>query len=420
MVILALLYFVSACILTFRRFEWGVYLCVALLPTYIIRLNIGPLPTSVLELTFFAVVLVGVIKITRDDINEFKRFIFSHKIWCVAIVAFLLCSLGGAFTAMIGALHPMQKMIEGIGEWRAMFLEPVMLCTLILMHQRRIEVNKIIGALLMSAVAVSVIALIQKFTGVWFPPSIEHTYLFGRVTSVYTSANAIGLFTVPIMFLSVLVWRKHTTAVSIAFLLMLGALLFSQSQGALIALGAGTLVYLWIKGNRKVTVGIAVAGIFFAVSIPSLREAMVFADRAGQNRIMLWKHTVEYLTESPSHFILGSGIRNFFDAIQSPWYDLNVLEALKYPHNIFLNFWTEIGFLGMILFVAIFVYLVRMVFLVSDTTIKAVLLAVLTAIAVHGLVDVPYFKNDLAMLFWIIVFLVVTSKVHVKKTKKIF
>ncbi len=26
----------------------------------------------------------------------------------------------------------------------------------------------------------------------------------------------------------------------------------------------------------------------------------------------------------------------------------------------------------------------------------------MTALLIHGLVDVPYFKNDLAMLFWII------------------
>ena len=131
---------------------------------------------------------------------------------------------------------------------------------------------------------------------------------------------------------------------------------------------------------------------------------------------MLWEHTVEYLSESPTHFILGSGIRNFFDAVQSPWYDLNVLEALKYPHNIFLNFWTEIGFLGMVLFVTIYVYVVRSIFSVNDTTTRAALLAALTAIMVHGLVDVPYFKNDLAMLFWILVGIVFI--VSLKKESK--
>jgi hypothetical protein len=29
-------------------------------------------------------------------------------------------------------------------------------------------------------------------------------------------------------------------------------------------------------------------------------------------------------------------------------------------------------------------------------------LAAMTAILVHGLVDTPYFKNDLAMMFWLI------------------
>ena len=76
-----------------------------------------------------------------------------------------------------------------------------------------------------------------------------------------------------------------------------------------------------------------------------------------------------------------------------------------------LNFWTEIGLFGAGIFMAIFGYLVYLAFKIRRINIllSAVLLAILTAIFVHGLVDVPYFKNDLALLFWILTTYVLLS-----------
>jgi len=77
-----------------------------------------------------------------------------------------------------------------------------------------------------------------------------------------------------------------------------------------------------------------------------------------------------------------------------------------FPHNIVLNFWSELGLLGLLAFG----------WIVVATALAAwrgwrrgapewrplqlgVMLALL-AVVVHGLVDVPYFKNDLALEFW--------------------
>jgi len=42
----------------------------------------------------------------------------------------------------------------------------------------------------------------------------------------------------------------------------------------------------------------------------------------------------------------------------------------------------------------------------QDKYLKLGLLGALVVIIVHGLVDVPYFKNDLSLLFWLIIFLI--------------
>jgi O-antigen ligase len=83
-----------------------------------------------------------------------------------------------------------------------------------------------------------------------------------------------------------------------------------------------------------------------------------------------------------------------------------------YPHNIFLNFWVELGLLGMMLFTWIigrYLYCAIKLFGAKKEKNEASrfivlgLGAAMIAILVHGLVDVPYFKNDLAVFFWLLI-----------------
>ncbi|MFH0951082.1 MAG: hypothetical protein V1765_01245, partial [bacterium] len=92
-----------------------------------------------------------------------------------------------------------------------------------------------------------------------------------------------------------------------------------------------------------------------------------------------------------------------------------------YPHNILLNFWTELGLLGMLLFVWLIVkYLVltlrQLIAKQNDSRYLTLgLLGAMITIIIHGLVDVPYFKNDLAIIFWLLLVLLGIMIVHNKK-----
>ncbi len=413
MLILVALYFCLFTYLAIKKFPLAVYLFLLTIPTYLIRFTIGSLPSTLLEVSFFALVIGWVVTFQKNDSEKFKIFITNHKRLFVLLVFLLLFSFIGACTSMIGATNPVQKLVYGIGEWRALFLEPVVFFIILLSQKEKVKSKKIILSLFGAAVFVSTIAIIQKFTGLLFPPSLWDDQLFGRVTSIFTSANAIGLFTVPILFLSLLV-PKRAYYVWAGVVIILLANVFSISQGAWIAIGAGTLAYLFVLGYKKITLTITVLGIIGALLVPSMREAVLFQDQAGKNRLTIWSHTVDYLTNSPKNFILGSGMRNFYDAIQKPWHNPKTLEPLKYPHNIILNFWTEIGLFGMISFVGVLLFLVIDAFKITDTHKKAAYSAALVALVVHGLVDVPYFKNDLAVLFWVLAFLVYIQE---KRTK---
>jgi len=86
------------------------------------------------------------------------------------------------------------------------------------------------------------------------------------------------------------------------------------------------------------------------------------------------------------------------------------VEVYLYPHNIILNFWSELGLAGALLFVWLigkyFVGGFKIWRYFSDREPECYLILGLigsmTVVVIHGLVDVPYFKNDLAVLFWLL------------------
>ncbi len=75
-----------------------------------------------------------------------------------------------------------------------------------------------------------------------------------------------------------------------------------------------------------------------------------------------------------------------------------------------LNFWSEIGLLGLFAFAWLIFAFFRTTFpslkiregRVGYESITIAATAAMITLLVHGLVDVPYFKNDLAILFWVI------------------
>ncbi|HTK59632.1 MAG TPA: hypothetical protein VL283_00335, partial [Candidatus Baltobacteraceae bacterium] len=65
---------------------------------------------------------------------------------------------------------------------------------------------------------------------------------------------------------------------------------------------------------------------------------------------------------------------------------------------ILLNLWSELGLAGIVVFILIMVRFFQQALATKSWTLAGAGVAIL----VHGLVDVPYFKNDLAMLFWLL------------------
>jgi O-antigen ligase len=416
-------------IVTWKKFSWGLGLLIVTLPTYLVRFSLGPFPTTLLEISFLLLLAIWLIKYAKRDSIEIKLVLGEDGVFFILLALFVISSLVSIF---IG-----DSVVKSLGIWRAYFLEPVILFFILLGRRRTLRARTIVWFLAVSCLSVALLACVQFFTG-WGIATAEWTAVATRrVTSFFTSPNAVGLYLGPVILLmvgSLYRWKKYllselvdykpvTTKIknffiliyqqkkmhgkyilmSLFTLLSLAALFFTKSEGAWVAVAGGLAVFFFLVGYKKTIFFAVFIGMILALNVPKLRTALLFQDQPGQNRLKLWSYSWDYLNDSPKQFVLGAGLRQFFDKIQKPRNDFKKIEPLIYPHSIVFNFWTETGLVGMISFLGILVYAFYRAFQVRKYAPiwGSTLAALLVVIIIHGLVDVPYFKNDLAMMFWI-------------------
>jgi O-antigen ligase len=443
--IFCILYF----ILVLRRLDWAVMFLIAALPVYLIRFNILGVPLTLLEtmilISFGAWFITNFNKLKTNLTNLFKRdknkikidYPFKHEIILMLIISFIAAGVSGFSD-------------EALGIWKAYFFEPALLFILVInIFKEKDGINKILWPLAISAFAVSVFAIYQKFTGAFIVNEFWAAEETRRVVSFFGYPNAVGLYLGPVILI-LIGWLIQQAAAAkeriisykllVIFIIIVISLLsiyFAKSEGALIGIIAGLFVF-GIFANKKIrwiTVGLAVLAVMgIMVFVPAREYAVnkiLLRDLSGQIRKAQWAETWEMLNDGK--LIFGAGLANYQNAIK-PYHKAGIFvrdyndpnwhrktvwneefrnsvwqptEIYLYPHNIFLNFWVELGLAGMLLFAWIIVkYFIIGFKIIRHSTfdirhLTIGLLSALVVVIIHGLVDVPYFKNDLAPMFWI-------------------
>jgi putative inorganic carbon (HCO3(-)) transporter len=233
---------------------------------------------------------------------------------------------------------------------------------------------------------------------------------------IYQNANDIPLFLVPLIAVagSFVLYSKdrRERQVSAVFLVIaLASTLLSLSRGGYLALAAVALGLALSHRRRWWLLTGAVAAAIVLVLIPPINHRIgIELDFSNGNntlvgRLGLWSATLQMLQH---HILFGGGLSGFGAAL-APYWNANHIDRFIYPHNEVLTFWSETGLLGL----AAFVWLMVTGFMqtwrgwrIQGSAWRPVELGVLlalVAVVVHGLVDVPYFKNDLSFEFWVLV-----------------
>lgn len=410
-----------------RSREYALALLIFSLPLYVFRFSIGPIPSTLLESMILILFVSWVID--KKGIQGVWAYIIekvSHGSRRErALHLFLFFFVLSASISV--ALSPDPR--AGLGIWRAYFIEPALFFIVFFDTIKSSEqVRRMITASILSGCALALVAVYQKLTGWNIPtPWVDER----RVTSIYPYPNAVGLYLAPIVWLTVgrareLLFEKkipQAVGAALAAALCVLALVFSKTEAALVALAAAAIMIglFWSVKARIATTLVVFFGVAVVLLSPplsaALSEKLLLRDWSGQVRIETWKETAAMLFDRP---LTGAGLAGYQTTF-APYHRADYIEIFLYPHTLVFNFWSETGAYGLASFVMTGITLFIMLFFVMRrytnffTRVTAVaLFGSLATLLIHGLVDVPYFKNDLAIQFWFLAGCIVALHRHVQ------
>ncbi|MFH0955991.1 MAG: O-antigen ligase family protein [Candidatus Falkowbacteria bacterium] len=262
--------------------------------------------------------------------------------------------------------------------------------------------------------------------------------------------------------------------ISLTIILSLLSIYFAKSKGALMGVAAGLVIFGLLAG-KKIRCTTIIALILISAGIAAYQSArdlavknITLTNLSGQIRKAGWADTWAMLKDG--RVLTGAGLANY-QASVAPYHTEGIfykdfsdpdaqrklvfneayrtahwqpLEIYLYPHNIFLNFWSELGLAGLLLFAWVIIKyfwlgikilslraagkseaisgrpvreIAKLVLseakdprspeygllAMTDKYLNIGLICAMVVIVAHGLVDVPYFKNDLAVMFWLLI-----------------
>jgi O-antigen ligase len=251
-----------------------------------------------------------------------------------------------------------------------------------------------------------------------------------RLAFPYTSANFLAYVLAPaIIVCGYFIFQLRDNKKRLLLGPLLTTIIFltflTKSYNTWLAITAAAAVGLYFVGiqksqlvkRRRLIVGIAIlflmsSFLFLELGSPKFQNLFLENGRSSfDSRMMIWDSAEAIIKD---HWVLGIGVGNFQDNYLL--YQTNFAPYLEWavpqPHNIVLAVWLQTGVVGLIGFV---VFLGRCLQLLSvkcyrEREIKkrlegAAIISLWVLFLGYGTLDTPYFRNDLAFVFWLQVLL---------------
>lgn len=406
--------------LSWKSQKRGLAILLAFLPAYLLRFEVLGVPTNVLELMVLVFTTVFVARLSREKgARDAVKKVFSRNKYFHLFVLFFLVS------ACISAAYAFDP-IRTLGILKAYFIEPVIVLYLILsVFTSKKDIKNVLTLSSLPVFTISVVGIVQFF-GIGLPIPEGYGFPERRATSIFPYPAALAWYILPhlvmyaLFFLNVPrskykkayfksysnYYRFFVSYWVVVFTATAG-LLLSKAEGAIGAFAA--VLYLNALYTRKYRLFAAVLGVVGVGSVlligdlrTYLWEVVSFQNVSGEVRLALWEGTINLLKERP---LIGAGLASFPE-VYDQFRLARHVELLLYPHNILLNFWVELGLFGLVAFLGMLGIwmqkVVKGILSFDDDLDRAFIISIfgaMIATLIYGLVDVPYFKNDLAVLF---------------------
>ena len=390
--------------ISYSKPSLGLAVLVGVLPSYLIRLSFFSFPTTLLELLLITFVVLRIIA-GRKEIRNLIHNTPYKTIFLLAPIA-----------AIATLVSP--EPIAALGVLKAYILEPLLLYFVAVPLLQQKETRLLVtNSFAFSLIACSLFAFFQMFNPSWIPIPWD---IERRITSFFAYPNAFGLFAGPLIAFgaALLIHPKRAEFLSkrsqklwlVVILLGTIAVILAKSEASLAALlMVVASLGLAQKHTRILTVGFLVLISCIVFFVPTLRtlatQKIFFQDPSEQVRITQWQETWELVKDHP---IIGASLSGYKTALV-PYHTRTYIEIFQYPHSLILNVWVELGILGVLFMLWIIFGLTKSIKSNKQAWKHPLYVAALAAclhMIIHGMVDVPFFKNDLAVLTVILIALI--------------
>ena len=397
-----------------------IYAAVFFLPIYLWRLKFFGVSINVWEILVFLILVFWLARTKKKDVRE-NFLIFRKYLYPIALIFF-----GFLFSTLAGGRY-----FSGLGIIKGWLVFPLVFSWLAVSCVPAEKRKNIYLAYYFSAVFVSLFSLVLYFSG--------HVTFDHRLQGIFNSPNYLAMYLAPAMIIALvkigkitnyklqitnnfkITNTKYQAIFSIPLLLIIVTFYLTYSYAAwgavTIAIGVVFLVQKNISSNQ-----IALAAAIMILLVATQIKNTKFVDLIGANsrsslasRVMIW-HVAGKMLEN--RWLFGVGPGNFQEKYleYQKYYPPYLEWAVPHPHNVFLSFWLSGGILGLVGFLWLLLVFFGDVWgkirrvetrqcLVS-TEVIYISLGIISYFLLHGLVDTTYFKNDLAVVFWLACFLV--------------
>ncbi len=380
------------------------YIAILLIPFYFIRFDIGSIPTNIFEIAVLVAIFPMALELIIHQKKPHAGSIFPYLILFIA--GFSIFFADDTRTAL--------------GIFKGYFVMPAVLYLVVINSFKKDEIKKLAYPIYLSLMIVSVWAILQKLgiiTTLFYQSGdasfSQYLLESNRVFGPFESPNYLAMYLVPAIFLSLPVLSRFKLQASkvfyaIGFILPLLALWFAGSRAGVIAFLVSIIIFSVVQINKKFNVSNFLLATLTVLSTAALVYFFIviqFNPNSDNVRIEIYKYSIEIVQ---NNWLWGIGLGSFKETIMAistntESFKTHALPYALHPHNIFLAFWINLGFFGLLVFLLnLFKFFWEIYKDKKRSILFASALMAMIAIMIHGLFDTTYFKNDLAAIFWLI------------------
>lgn len=439
-------------VLVYKSTRISVLLLPFFFPLYLIKFDIYGLPLYFVEGLIFISAIPIFYKLLRGhheilEKNTVSKILYLAKSPFLAkrrpFVEFLKSPFFPIIIFILGALIgfaivPAESYKHALGILKSWVITPIIY--FFILHKTvktKEDIQFVIYSYVASAFLLSLMALFQAV-------SRSYITIDSRASGPFESANYLAMYIAPalvytgIRVLQTFIHGPVESAavrinaferriylsgmVSIIFV----ALILSQSYGGILGVFAAVFLYIVYesfkvknvkskKFLKKLIAFICViivlgTALVATLNVEKFQNLVKFDEHTSVGtRLEIWEIGAKLIVENP---VFGSGLGEYGNLYTQRAEELlghaPYEPARLHSHNLYMETWLNTGILG----VVAFLWVVIMAFYHAQKTSKntdvetsriiGAASMMLVYILLHGLIDIPFWKNDLALLFWLV------------------